>query len=123
MNTTANVPSYLLVTSIPASEYPAAFGYTRALIHSKLAYLSGAGGMDKATVEGTYKLRSMLGINPDNNRVYQMNLADASSTTPLTSETPVVQLDIGGITANATLIYNIEVWYDAEFFQLQTPGA
>jgi hypothetical protein len=122
MNTTASVPAYVLVTSVPASEYPASFGYTRSLNHTKIAYLSGAGGLDRAVVEQRYTLRQQLGINPDNNRVYQQDLTDAGSTTPLTPQTPVVQFDIGGITSNANLIYNIEVWYDVEYFMLQTPG-
>jgi hypothetical protein len=122
MNTTANVPSYALITVVPASEYPASLGYTRALNHTRMTYLSGSGGMDKGTIEAKFTLAQMLGISPKGSRVYQQDINDIGSTTPLTAQTPVVQIDVGGITANASLIYNLEVWYEVEYFQLQTPG-
>ncbi len=80
--------------------------------------------MDRCELAASYSTNRLLGVMALTERGYQQSYAEATSTTALITDTPVVQLLACLYNGNAiTQAYmTIVVEYDIEFFELQNPG-
>ncbi len=119
------VPFQAMTAVVPASEYPLSYSSLGRLTTSRRATASGFGGMDKLVLDAGYATNHQLGVNALTERGYQQSYSEATSTTALIADTPVVQLLFSQYNgSNITLAYaTIVVDVDVEFFELQNPGA
>ncbi len=119
-----NVPISAMAAVVPASEYPLTWSSLGTLTTSKRTVASATGGMDKANLQVSYSTNSLLGVSALTERGYQQSYSEATSTTALISDTPVVQLLLSSYSGGNTTAYAVlVVEYDIEFFELQNAGA
>ncbi len=124
MNGIANtVPISIMTAIVPASEYPLSWTSLGALTTSRRTLASATGGQDKAILSVQYGTNTHLGVSAQNERGYQQSYAEATSTTALIADTPVVQVLASSYSGGNTTAYLVLVVdYEIEFFELQNPG-
>lgn len=87
---------------------------------STVKLLSTQGGMDKALIQKRYNTQAMVGSKVAEK--YWINLAQASSSTPLETEEPVMFFMAQPlISVNWTTQLVVDITYHCEFFDLNAP--
>lgn len=123
INTTANTPAEIVTAVLPFSDYSKTLAQVKQLPKAKYRFLSGSGGIDKATVTHSANLNSVLGVDSRSIRDYQQSASEAASTLALLPDTPILALYVGGASTEPTLRVFIEVMYNVEFFLPEYPGS
>jgi len=123
INQTANTPAEIVTVVLPFSDYSKTLAQVKQLPKAKYRFLSGSGGIDKASVSHTANLNSVLGVDSRSIRDYQQSASEAASTLALLPDTPILALYVGGASTEPTLRVFIEVMYNVEFFLPEFPGS
>jgi len=123
INTTAATPAELVACVLPYSDYSRTLAEAKNLPRAKFKYLSGAGGLDKVSLDYSAGINDWLGVDCRSLRDYQQSASEAASTLALLPDTPVLAVYVGGASTEPTLRVFLDVWYDVEFFELEYPGS
>jgi hypothetical protein len=123
INTTANTPAEIVAVVLPFSDYSKTLAQVKQLPKATIKYLSGSGGIDKASLTKRANLNSYLAVDSRSVRDYQQSASEAASTLALLPDTPILALYIGGASTEPTLRVMITVNYDIEFFEPEYPGS
>jgi len=123
INTTANTPAEIVLCRLPFSDYSKTLAQVKQLPKCKFKFLSGSGGLDKASLSYTDTLNSAVGVDSRSIRDYQQSASEAASTLALLPDTPIIALYVGGASTEPTLRVFIEVDYHVEFFLPEYPGS
>ncbi len=123
INTTANTPAELYTCVLPYSDYSRTLAQVKLLPGSRHRFISGSGGLDKATLTHSANLNTWLGVDSRSIRDYQQSASEAASTLALLPDTPVLAVYVGGASTEPTLRVFLKVTYDVEFFEPEYPGS
>lgn len=123
INTTANTPAEIVLCRLPFSDYSKTLAQVKQLPKCKFRFLSGSGGIDKASLQYTDNLNHATGVDSRSIRDYQQSASEAASTLALLPDTPIIALYVGGASTEPTLRVFIEVDYNVEFFLPEYPGS
>jgi len=123
INTTANTPAEIVLCRLPFSDYSKTLAQVKQLPKCKFRFLSGSGGIDKASLAYTDNLNHATGVDSRAIRDYQQSASEAASTLALLPDTPIIALYVGGAATEPTLRVFIEVDYHVEFFLPEYPGS
>lgn len=123
INTTASTPAEICLAVLPLSDYSRTLAEAKRLPKSKFKYLSGAGGLDRASVTYVAALNDWVGVDSRSIRDYQQSASEANSTLGLLPDTPIIAAYVGGASVEPTLRVFLDVWYDIEFFEPEQPGS
>jgi len=123
INTTANTPAEIVLCRLPFSDYSKTLAQVKQLPKCKFRFLSGSGGIDKASLAYTDSLNHAVGVDSRSIRDYQQSASEAASTLALLPDTPIIALYVGGASTEPTLRVFIEVDYHVEFFLPEYPGS
>jgi hypothetical protein len=123
INTTANTPAEIVTVVLPFSDYSKTLAQVKQMPKAKYRFLSGSGGIDKASISHTADLNRSLGVDSRSIRDYQQSASEAASTLALLPDTPILALYVGGASTEPTLRVFIEVLYSIEFFLPEYPGS
>jgi len=123
INQTANTPAEIVLVVLPFSDYSKTLDQVKQLPKAAIRFLSGSGGIDKATLTKRANLNSYLAVDSRSIRDYQQSASEAASTLALLPDTPILALYVGGASTEPTLRVFIEVDYDIEFFEPEYPGS
>lgn len=123
INQTAATPAEIVAVVLPYSDYSRTIGEVKTLPSAAIRYLSGSGGLDKATIRKSSSLRAYTSASVAGVRDYQQSASEAASTLALLPDTPVLALYVGGASTEPTLRVFIEVFYDVVFFEPEWPSS
>lgn len=123
INTTAATPAEMVICVLPYSDYSKTLAQVKQLPGHKHRYLSGAGGIDRATLSYSASLNNWLQVDSRAIRDYQQSASEAASTLALLPDTPVLAVYIGGASTEPTLRVFLTVNYHIEFFEPEYPGS
>lgn len=123
INTTASTPAELVMAVLPYSDYSRTLAEAKKLPKSKYKYISGSGGLDRASLSYTAALNDFIGVDSRSIRDYQQSASEAASTLALLPDTPVLAVYVGGASSEPTLRVFTDVYYDIEFFEPEQPGS
>jgi len=123
INQTANTPAEIVLCRLPFSDYSKTLAQVKQLPKCKFRFLSGSGGIDKASLSYTDNLNRATGVDSRPIRDYQQSASEAASTLALLPDTPIIALYVGGASTEPTLRVFIEVDYNVEFFLPEFPGS
>jgi hypothetical protein len=116
---TGSEPIELVLTTLPYN-WTAATPTLAEMVEksgAKRVIVSGAGGMDRATVSKTVSARQILGHDYASVR-YDFDITQANSTTPILSDEPVWMVGVSSLNSMTSVSYRLEVIveYDYEFY-------
>lgn len=123
INTTAATPAELYTCVLPYSDYSRTLAQVKLLPGARHRFISGGGGLDKATLTHSANLNTWLGVDSRSLRDYQQSASEAASTLALLPDTPVLAVYVGGASSEPTLRVFLKVTYDIEFFEPEYPGS
>jgi len=123
INTTANTPAEAVLVVVPYSDYSRTLAEVKQLPSAAYRFLSGSGGIDKATLTKDENLNKWLAVDSRAIRDYQQSASEAASTLALLPDTPVLAVYVGGASAEPTLRVFVTVDYSVEFFEPEYPGS
>lgn len=120
---TALTPAEIVMCVLPYSDYSRTLAEVKQLPKAKYRFISGAGGIDKATLTYSGSLNRALSVDSRAIRDYQQSASEAASTLALLPDTPIIALYVGGASTEPNLRVFIEVLYSIEFFEPEYPGS
>lgn len=123
INTTALTPAEIVTCVLPYSDYSKTLAQVKQLPGHKHRYLSGAGGIDRATLRHSANLNQWLQVDSRSIRDYQQSASEVASTLALLPDTPVLAVYVGGAGTEPTLRVFLTVNYHVEFFEPEYPGS
>ncbi len=123
LNNSTTSPVETALGIVPASEYPCTLTNLRRFPDTVFRTASYKGGQDRLHIIKMASINKLLGVSAQTERGYQQSYAEATSTTALIADTPVMQLVVSSPTGGDVACYiDYTVEYDVEFFELQVPG-
>ncbi len=123
INNSTVAPVECAIGVVPASEYPCTLANLRRFPGAVFRTAAYKGGMDRQFIRKSASTNQHLGVSALTERGYQQNYAEATATTALITDTPVLELVVSTPTGTDVACYiDFTVEYDVEFFELQVPG-